>query len=100
MLNKDFIPQKPFPNFKWQWASFAPTESINDPVVLLGVLFRMAKLEGKYKFSSNEFTQELSSLSCDLQDSVGINLADRGGDRNIMRNSQQYWNAARHPHAV
>lgn len=91
MLYKDFIPQKPFPTFKWQWASFAPTESINDPVVLLGVLFRMAKLEGKCKFSSTEFTQELSSLSSDLQDSVGINLAGRGGDRNIMRNSQQYW---------
>ena len=91
MLDKNFIPQKPFPGFKWQWASFAPTESINDPVVLLGVLFRMAKLEGKCKFSSPEFTQELISLSDDLKDSVGINLAGRGGDRNIMRNSQQYW---------
>ena len=91
MLDKNFIPQKPFPAFKWQWASFAPTESINDPVVLLGVLFRMARLEGKYKFSSEEFTQELNSLSNDLRDSVGINLAGRGGNRNIMRNSQQYW---------
>ena len=45
MLDKSFIPQKPFPDFKWQWATFAPTESINDPVVQLGVLFRMEKLE-------------------------------------------------------
>ena len=59
MLDKNFIPQKPFPNFKWKWASFAPTESINDPVVLLGVLFRMEKLEGKYAFSSKEFEKEM-----------------------------------------
>jgi hypothetical protein len=91
MLEKIFIPKKPFPEFKWQWASFAPTESINDPVVLLGVLFRMEKLEGRYSFSSDEFTHELASLSSDLNDSIGINLADRGGERNIMRNSQQYW---------
>ena len=91
MLEKSFVPEKPFPEFKWQWASFAPTESINDPVVLLGVLFRMEKLEGKYSFSSDEFTHELSSLSSDLNDSIGINLAGRGGERNIMRNSQQYW---------
>ncbi len=91
MIPKTFIPQKPFPEFKWQWASFAPTESINDPVVLLGVLFRMAKLEGRYSFSSTEFSNELRDLTNDLKDSVGINLADRVGERNVMRNSQQYW---------
>ena len=91
MLEKTFIPRKPFPEFKWQWASFAPTESINDPVVLLGVLFRMEKLEGRYSFSSDEFSQELRNLTDDLKDSVGVNLADRGGQRNVMRNSQQYW---------
>lgn len=93
MTNMHFVPQKPFADFKWQWASFAPTESINDPVVLLGVLFRMAKLEGKCTFSSDEFSHELQDLTTDLKDSVGVNLADRGGERNIMRNSQQYWKA-------
>lgn len=87
------IPVKPFANFKWQWASFAPTESINDPVVLLGVLFRMRKLEGRYKFSSKEFNAELADLSASLSDSVGIDLASRGGERNVMRNSGQYWKA-------
>lgn len=91
MLDKSFIPKKPFPNFKWQWATLTPTESINDPVVLLGVLFRLDKLEGKYSFSSDEFTHELQSLSNDLKDSIGVNLAGRGGNRNVMRNSQQYW---------
>lgn len=91
MLDKTFIPQKPFPDFKWQWATFAPTESINDPVVLLGVLFRMEKLEGRYSFSSEEFNHELVSLSEDIKDSIGVNLASRGGERNLMRNSGQYW---------
>lgn len=91
MLDKTFIPQKPFADFKWQWATFAPTESINDPVVLLGVLFRMEKLEGRFSFSSKEFNKELISLSDDIKDSIGVNLASRGGARNVMRNSQQYW---------
>lgn len=94
MLNKDFIPTKPFPDFKWKWASVQCTEGINDPVVLLGVLFRMKKLEGKnIKFSSPEFTRELEELSLDIKDSVGINLAGRTGNRNLMRNSGQYWKA-------
>lgn len=91
MLEKSYVPRKPFPDFKWQWATFAPTESINDPVVLLGVLFRLAKLEGKYSYSSEEFSSEMRRLTEDLKDSVGVNLADRGGSRNLMRNSQQYW---------
>lgn len=45
MLSKDFVPVKPFPDFKWKWASLQCTESLNDPVILLGVLFRMRKLE-------------------------------------------------------
>lgn len=93
MLSKDFIPQIPFADFKWKWATYAPTESINDPVVLLGVLFRMAKLEGQCRFSSEAFNQELINLTEDLSDSIGVNLATRGGDRNIMRNSGQYWKA-------
>lgn len=45
---------------------YAPTEGINDPVVLLGILFRMAKLEGRYKYSSDEFAREIIQLSRDL----------------------------------
>ena len=43
MLPKNYIPAKPFPDFKWKWASLQCTEGLNDPVVLLGVLFRMRK---------------------------------------------------------
>lgn len=90
----NYVPTLPFPNFKWKWACYACTEGINDPVVLLGVLFRMAKLEGRYKYSSEEFGQELIQLSQDLKGTgVNVDLERRIGERNIIRNSGQYWKA-------
>lgn len=94
MFSKDFVPTKPFPDFKWKWACLQCTEGINDPVVLLGVLFRMKKLEGRgLKYSSQEFADELVELSNDISDSIGVDLARRTGERNIIRNSGQYWKA-------
>lgn len=97
MIHKiDFVPHLPFDGFKWKWASLQCTESINDPIVLLGVLFRMRKLEilnSGYKYSSQEFNHEMQSLSRDISDSIGIDLAGRGGSRNLIRNSGQYWKA-------
>ena len=94
MFSKDYVPQKPFPDFKWKWASLQCTEGINDPVVLLGILFRMRKLEGRgLKYSSPEFANELVELSNDVRDSVDVDLAKRTGKRNIIRNSGQYWKA-------
>ena len=56
MLDKSFVPQKPFEGFKWQWACVTCTEGLNDPVVLLGVLQRMYKLEPLgVRYSSSEF---------------------------------------------
>lgn len=87
LLDRTFVPTKPFPEFKWKWASLQCTEGLNDPVVLLGVLFRMRKLEGKgVRFSSPEFSNELRTLSVDIKDSIGINLVGRTGDRNLIRN--------------
>jgi len=94
MLPQNYIPKKPFPDFKWKWASLQCTEGLNDPVVLLGVLFRMRKLEGQgVKYSSEEFAHELRELSKDVKDSVGVDLHRRTGDRNLIRNSGQYWRA-------
>jgi hypothetical protein len=94
MLEKDYIPKLPFPDFKWKWASLQCTESLNDPVILLGVLFRMRKLENRgIKYSSLEFAHEMRELSNDVKDSIGINLAGRTGERNLIRNSGQYWRA-------
>jgi len=93
MVDKTFIPILPFSDFKWKWASVAPTEGLNDPVVLLGVLSRIAKLSGRnLRYSSEEFNNELIELSKDLEGSgVNVDIAGRGGDRNLMRNSGQYW---------
>ena len=94
MFTKTYIPKLPFPDFKSKWASLQCTESLNDPVILLGVLFRMRKLEEKgLKYSSPEFAHELEDLSNDVRDSIGVNLAGRIGERNLIRNSGQYWRA-------
>lgn len=62
MFPKNFVPELPFPNFKWKWACLQCTEGIDDPVVLLGVLFRMRKLEGKgLKYSSPNLQKNLSN---------------------------------------
>ena len=92
MLPKNYIPVKPFLDFKWKWASLQCTEGLNDPVVLLGVLFRMRKLEASgVKYSSPEFARELIDLSEDIKDTnIGVDLARRTGDRNLIRNSGQY----------
>ena len=92
-----FVPKKPFADFKWKWASLQCTEGLNDPVVLLGVLFRMRKLElsGKnVKYSSETFADELRSLARDIEGrGIGVDLARRTGERNLIRNSGQYWRA-------
>ena len=96
-LQLDFVPKKPFPDFKWKWASLQCTEGLNDPVVLLGVLFRMRKLElsGKnVKYSSEAFANELRSLAKDIEGrGIGVDLARRTGERNLIRNSGQDWRA-------
>lgn len=63
---------------------------------MLGVLFRMRKLEllnKGIKYSSDEFARELIELSKDTEESVGVDLARRTGARNLIRNSGQYWRA-------
>lgn len=72
------------------------TERLNDPVILLGVLCRMRKLEllgQNLKYSSPEFAKEMLELSNDVSDSIKVNLGGRTGERNIIRNSSQYWRA-------
>ena len=95
ILDKNFVPIKPFTEFKWKWACLQCTEGLNDPVVLLGVLFRMRKLEPLHlTYSSPEFAKELVELADDIKDSgIGVDLARRTGERNLIRNSGQYWRA-------
>lgn len=89
MAKESFIPRLPFPGFKWKWASLQPTESLNRPDIFLGVLRAMARNEGKSK-SDAGFINDLQKVEVDLDLQGKVNLA-RTSDRNIIRNSGQYW---------
>ena len=89
-MEKNYIPQIPFSEYKWFFATKAPTEALGDPAVLLGLVNRMAKIEdGHTKYSSEKFSKVLCDLDKDIVTTV--NLSSRNGERNLMRNSSQYW---------
>ncbi|MDP0377505.1 HNH endonuclease signature motif containing protein [Glaesserella parasuis] len=85
-----YTPQKPFDEYKWFFATKAPTEALGDPALLLGLIKRIAPLSNTgITYSSNEFAQIMADLNKDIHTTV--NLAERVGQRNLMRNSAQYW---------
>ena len=81
--------KKPFPSYKWRWAVFTPTESLNDPPTFVGILRILRNNETK-PFSSQEVFDNLKILKKELQTPVNLG---RTPARNIFRNSQQYWKA-------
>jgi hypothetical protein len=81
------IPVKPFDTYKWRWLSVAPTESLLEPPVLLGVLRVLSRHEGDSP-STPEITDELKTVQTETN--TPVNLA-RTAQRNIIRNSGQYW---------
>lgn len=87
-------PQKPFPNYKWRWASFQPSEGLNAPPVYLGVLRVLKNHEGE-RANSETLANDLLVAEEDLKKvlkNMRISLA-RNSERNIIRNSKQYWTA-------
>lgn len=82
-------PQKPFPGYKWRWAVYTPTEGLNKPPVFMGVLRALNKCEGYYP-NSREFVNTLQTIQ--EETNPGVNLV-RSNERNIIRNSGQYWKA-------
>jgi len=82
-------PIKPFPSYKWRWAVLTPTESLNDPPVFLGVL-RVFDEYRDFAPSSEEVMRGLSIV----QQETGTNVdLVRTRERNLVRNSGQYWRA-------
>jgi len=82
-------PQKPFPNYKWRWATLTCTEGLNYPPVFLGVLRTLKKHEG----SSPRDTSLISDLKVvQINTKTDVDLV-RSPDRNLIRNSGQYWKA-------
>jgi hypothetical protein len=80
-------PKKPFPEYKWRWASYTPSEGLLRPEVNIGVLRAMNANEGK-RPNSPEFIDALAEIARDTQ--ADINL-ERSEKRNLIRNAGQYW---------
>lgn len=82
-------PVKPFPSYKWRWAVLTPTESLNEPPVFLGVLRVFNKFQN-YAPSSAEIMSGLAVVQEETNSSVDL---VRTQERNLIRNSGQYWKA-------
>jgi len=82
-------PKKPFPSYKWRWATFQPTESLNQPPIFLGVL-RVFNHYNNFAPSSKEIMDELAIVQHETHSKVDL---VRTQDRNLVRNSGQYWKA-------
>ena len=81
------IPAKPFDSYKWRWLSVTPSEGLIDPPVFLGVLRALWKFEHKSP-SDSGLLQELSIVQNETRTQVDL---VRTADRNLIRNSGQYW---------
>lgn len=80
-------PEKPFDSYKWRWLSVQPTESLLNPPIFLGVLRALEKCEGASP--SDQIVYDALKLVEEETDSP-VTLA-RDKDRNLLRNSGQYW---------
>jgi energy-coupling factor transporter ATP-binding protein EcfA2 len=85
-------PIKPFENFKWRWAVTTPSEGINSPEILIGVLQILYKHNGQ-KHAAQEFQDDLLELQTELGTRIDLAKVDRGLNKNIIENSGQYWKA-------
>lgn len=82
-------PVKPFLNYKWRWAVLTPTESLNEPPVFLGVLRVFNKYQN-YAPGSKEILDGLDIVQQETNSNVDL---VRTKERNLIRNSGQYWKA-------
>ncbi|QNY17453.1 HNH endonuclease [Acinetobacter seifertii] len=80
----------PFDEYIWRWATLTPTENLNKPSIYFGCLKALVNNEGK-KPSSEEVFHELQAIQKDLSEELGRVTMARTRERNIFRNSSQYW---------
>ncbi len=81
------IPVKPFNGFKWRWLSTTPTEGLLQPSVFLGVLRAFANNQGRSPGDIN-LLDDLKGVMIDTRTDVDL---VRTPERNLIRNSGQYW---------
>jgi hypothetical protein len=82
-------PRKPFDSYKWRWAVLTPTEGLDVPAVYLGVLRVLRQFEGR-RPNDPAFVEALRVVQEQTNSSVNLS---RNDDRNLIRNSGQYWKA-------
>ncbi|MCD9464493.1 hypothetical protein CJF25_16125 [Photobacterium phosphoreum] len=87
MFNPALIIQ-PFLSYRWQWGPSTPTESFNTPSIFFGCLEVLAQNEGN-KVKSEEVYQGLLKVENDLK--INSPKLARSKERNLFRNSGQYW---------
>lgn len=80
-------PTKPFDTYKWRWLSVQPTEGLLKPSVFLGVLRALDRCEGLSP--SHQSVYDALQL-VEKETNSTVSLA-RKPDRNLLRNSGQYW---------
>ena len=80
-------PQKPFETFKWRWLTVQPTEGLLRPPVFLGVLRALARHTGA-SYTSRSLRLDLQGVQKAVSSSV---VLARDPERNLFRNSGQYW---------
>jgi hypothetical protein len=80
-------PSKPFDTYKWRWLSVQPSEGLLEAPVFFGVLRALLHNEGD-PYSSIQLHEELQRVTQETH--TNINLA-RTPERNLFRNSGQYW---------
>lgn len=84
-------PTKPFPAYKWRWATLECTESLNDPSVYLGVLRVFREFEG-CESTDPQIRAALAIVKEETGTRVDLVRAKHLA-RPLIRNSGQYWKA-------
>ncbi|MDQ1194887.1 HNH endonuclease signature motif containing protein [Agrobacterium sp. SORGH_AS 787] len=80
-------PVKPFDTYKWRWLSVAPSEGLLEAPVFLGVLRALSRHENEAP-SSEQVAKDLAKVQADTKTDIDLG---RTADRNLIRNSGQYW---------
>lgn len=83
------MPVKPFASYHWRWATGTPSEGLNSPPVYLGVLRVLRAFEGQPP-SEPRIGPALAQVKAET--GTRLNL-ERTPERNLIRNSGQYWKA-------
>jgi hypothetical protein len=86
-------PIKPFDDYKWRWAEYTPTETLNQPACFLGVLRTLYEHQGKSS-SDSRILNSLKKVETEISQFLDLRVRlARTTERNLLRSSGRYWKA-------